>query len=115
MPFSKILNHLLEKVPDSVGAGFVADDGETVQVAGTLEGYAHRVHLACQRILLDRANEASSTGPPQLILCVYDQFSWIIHPLNQGYCLVLTLKDRCKIFQAVSHMKETALTINAEL
>lgn len=115
MPFSKILNQLLEKVPGSVGAGFVAEDGETVQVAGLLEGYAHRVHLAYQRILLDRANETSASGSTQLIICVYGQFSWIIHPLNQGYCLVLTLKDRGKIFQAVSPIKETALAINAEL
>ncbi len=115
MPFSKILNHLLEKVPGSVGAGFVADDGETVQVAGPLEGYAHRVHLAYQRIFLDRASETSSSGPLQLIICVYDQFSWIIHPLNQGYCLVFTLKDRHRIFQAVSRIKEAALAINADL
>jgi hypothetical protein len=115
MPFSKTLNHLLEAVPGCVGAGFVADDGETVQVVGPLEGYAHRVHLAYQRILLNRASETNSSGSAPLIICVYEHFSWIIYPLNQGYCLVLTLKDRVQIFPAISHMKETALAINAEL
>jgi hypothetical protein len=115
MPFSKILSQLLENVSGSVGAGFVAEDGETVQVVGALEDYAHRVHLAYQRIFLDRVGKFSTFDPPQLLICVYERFSWIIYPLDQGYCLVLTLKERPKGFQALPHLKKAAISINADL
>jgi hypothetical protein len=115
MPFSRILTHLLNTVPGCVGTGFVADDGETVQIAGSLESYIHRVHLACQRILLERVRVLDDTDSPDHLICMLDNYCWVIQPLEQGYCLVLTLDARHRVFQAIPEIKKAATLINSDL
>ena len=60
MPYLPLLKKLLEQVDGAVGAGFADYDGETVQLAGQFEDFEHRVHLACQGILLETCEEDPS-------------------------------------------------------
>jgi len=98
-----------------VGAGFVADDGETVQIAGVLESYAHRVHLACQQILLERVRGLNGTDSPEHLICMLGNYCWVIQPLEQGYCLVLTLEAPHRVFKAIPEIKKAAVLINSDL
>jgi hypothetical protein len=115
MPYIKILNKLLDKVSGSLGAGFVDYEGETVQAAGQLENYAHRVHLAYQGILLGQAQEVHPADDLSFSISIHSNCSWIVKPLIGGYCLVLTLSNRRHLFQALRHMEDAAREINLDL
>jgi predicted regulator of Ras-like GTPase activity (Roadblock/LC7/MglB family) len=115
MPYTKILNKLLDEVSGSVGAGFVDYEGEIVQAAGQLENYVHRVHLACQSILLDQAQKVHPADELSSIISIHANYSWIIKPLKSDYCLVLTLASRRRLFQALRYMEDAAREINLDL
>lgn len=115
MPYLRILSTLLESIPGSAGTGFVDQEGETVQMVGELDNYAHRVHLACQGILLEQARKLHASEEIASVICIHENLVWIICPLLHGYCLVLTLRNKRRISQAMRHLKEAARQINADL
>jgi hypothetical protein len=117
MPYLPILRRLLESVDGALGAGFVDYDGETVQLVGQFEEYAHRVHLACQGIFLDRvkAVHQRQLDPPSSLLCVYQGYTLIIKPLNNGYFLALTLAHRKALSKAFRAVEEAAMRLNLDL
>jgi predicted regulator of Ras-like GTPase activity (Roadblock/LC7/MglB family) len=115
MPYSKILDKLVEDVQGSVGAGFVDYDGEVVQLSGRLEDYAHKVHLACQGILLARTQKAHPSDPLQWVTVIHENYTSVIKPLNSDYCLILTLDKHNNLFKAIHLIEAAAKAINADL
>jgi hypothetical protein len=117
MPYTHLLRKILENVEGAVGVGFVDYEGETVQLAGRLEDYAHRVHLACQSILLRDVSRVHENYQEFLssVTCVYQDLTLAIKPLKGGYCLVVTLKHKRNLSKAVHYLEEAARELNQEL
>ena len=117
MPYLSILKKLLESVDGAVGAGFVDYEGETVQLTGQLEDYAHRVHLACQRIFLEKLISIHNRYliPPSSLVCVYQNLTLVIKPLKNGYLLVLTLAHRRQLTKALRVAEEAAARLNLDI
>jgi hypothetical protein len=117
MPYSRLLKRILENVEGTVGVGFVDYEGETVQLAGQLEDYAHRVHLACQNIFIRNVSRIHERYQDSLSLvtCVYQDLTLAIKPLKGGYCLVVTLNHKRNLSKAVHYLEEAARELNQEL
>ena len=117
MLYKDVLQHLLEKVDGALGAGFVASDGETVQLEGQLEDFAHRLHLAYQGILLQALSNihANQTTNLQVVLSIHQNYSVAVKPLSDGYFLVLTLKRGKNLHHAVRFLEQAAEELNREL
>jgi len=117
MPYQSILKTLLESVDGSVGVGFVDYDGETVQLAGQFEDFAHRVHLAYQGIFLEslKSFHQQLLGVPLSLVCVYQNLTLVIKPLKSGYFLVLTLTHRKQLAKALRATEEAAAQLNRDL
>jgi hypothetical protein len=117
MPYSRLLKRILENVEGAVGVGFVDYEGETVQLAGRLQDYAHRVHLAHQSILLQNVSRIHQKYQESLSLltCVCQDLTWVIKPLKSGYCLVVTLNHRKNLSKAAHYLEEAARELNQEL
>ena len=117
MPYQSILKSLLESIDGAVGAGFVDYDGETVQLAGQFEDFAHRVHLAYQGIFLEslKSFHEEPLGAPLSLVCVYQNLTLVIKPLKSGYFLVLTLTHRKQLAKALRATEEAAAQLNLDL
>jgi len=117
MPYRDVLKRLLDKIDGATGVGFVAQDGETVQLEGQLEDFAHRLHLAYQGILLQTLS--SIHGNPQanlrLVLSIHQDYTVAVKPLAGGYFLVLTLKRRNNLHKALHYLEQAAEELNQEL
>jgi len=117
MSYTDILKRLLVETEGAIGVGFVAHDGEAVQVEGPFEDYPHRLHLAYQGILLQSLGQIQKiphTGV-RFVLSVHENFVVVLKPLTGGYFLVLTLKHRKHLHQALRHLEEAAQILNQEL
>ena len=117
MSYTDILKHLLDKTEGAIGVGFVAHDGEAVQIEGQLEDYAHRLHLAYQGILLQALGQIQKIPQKgvRYVLAVHENYAVVLKPLADGYFLVLTLKHRKHLHQALRHLEEAAQILNQEL
>jgi hypothetical protein len=113
MPYTYILKRLLERVEGAVGVGFVDHDGETIQVAGRLEDYSHRLHLAYQGILVQNLKEIHQEV--SWLISVYPSLTMVVKPLKNAYFLVLTLEHRKNLPKALKHLEEAAQELNQEL
>ena len=117
MPYQSILKTLLEGIDGAVGAGFVDNEGETVQLTGQFEDYAHRVHLAYQGIFLEKLKSIhrQHLGVPLSLVCVYENLTVVIKPLKSSYFLVLTLAHRKQLAKALQAAEEAAVHLNFDL
>jgi hypothetical protein len=115
--YGQVLTELLEKIEGAIGVGFVAHDGEAVQLEGQLDDYSHRLHLAYQGILLQNLNQIHSSPKATLrsIIQVYQDYVIVIKPLLGGYFLVLTLQHRKNLPRALRYLQEAAEALNQEL
>lgn len=115
MPYSKILDKLLNDVYGSVGAGFIDYEGEVVQLAGQLEDYAHHVHLACQGILLAQAKNLHRSDEVHCLIAAHENYISVIKPLKSDYSLILTLNKHNNLFKAIRSVEEAAQSLNVDL
>lgn len=116
MPYKDILKELLDKVEGAVGVGFVASDGETVQLEGQLEDFVHRLHLAYQGILLQTLSRIHENPRNlQVVLSIHQNYAVAIKPLSDGYFLVLTLKKGKNLHLIVRYLEQAAEELNREL
>lgn len=100
-----------------MAAGFADYDGESIQVEGTLNDYAHRLHLACQGLMLHNVQALhSSLGEvPTQIRSVFENFLVLVQPLHGGYFLVLTLEKDSNLYKAGKHLLQAAEKLNRDL
>lgn len=117
MPYKDILKRLLERTEGATGAGFVASDGETVQLEGQLDDFAHRLHLAYQGILLQALSNIHGNPKAnlQVVLSIHQNYTIAVKPLADGYFLVLTLQRGKNLYQAVRYLEQAAEELNREL
>jgi hypothetical protein len=117
MFYQDILRRLLEKIENAAGAGFVAQDGETVQLEGQLDDFSHRLHLAYQGILLQVLGDIHKNPDAnlRLVLSIHQDYTVAVKPLVGGYFLVLTLKGRRNLQKAIRCLEQAAQELNQEL
>jgi hypothetical protein len=96
MPFEYILSGLLSATPNSVGALFVDDNGETVHVAcSTYTPTEMKVLGAYVGLHIRRVNEylpVEQNGELELLHIENDGLHVYASPLPEGYYLVLAQK-----------------------
>lgn len=116
-PYLTLLKQLLESVDGALAAGFADYEGETVELAGSLEDYPHRLHLAYQGIVLHKLQQAhnASAETPSRISLTCQKRSVVIQPLKSGYYLVLTLARGASLHRAEWHLERTAQELNPDL
>jgi hypothetical protein len=117
MPYQSLLKKLLEQVEGAVGAGFADYEGETVQLLGEFTDFEHRVHIACQGLLLEQIKKAHQTHlpPPAVVVCKYQFGALLIKPLKDGYYLVLTLAHPEQTARAIRHLEDTARVLEQDI
>jgi hypothetical protein len=117
MPYRDVLKRLVEKIEGAIGVGFVAQDGEAVQLEGQLDDFAHRLHLAYQGILLQDLSHIHRNPKTKLrlVLSIHQDYTVAIKPLLDDYFLVLTLKHRRSLHKALRHLEQAAEELNQEL
>jgi predicted regulator of Ras-like GTPase activity (Roadblock/LC7/MglB family) len=117
MPYRDVLKRLLQKIEGAAGAGFVASDGEAVQLEGQLDDFAHRLHLAYQGILLQALSNIHGNPKAnlQVVLSIHQDYTVAVKPLADGYFLVLTLKRGKNLHQVVRYLEQAAEELNREL
>jgi predicted regulator of Ras-like GTPase activity (Roadblock/LC7/MglB family) len=117
MPYTAILKRLLKKVEGALGVGFVAQDGEAVQLEGQFDDYAHRLHLAYQGILLQTLNRIHQKPGKAVsaIISVHQKYTVLVRPLKSGYLLVLTLGHRKNLRMALQQLDRAAGELDQEL
>jgi hypothetical protein len=110
MPYRDVLKRLFEKVEGAIGVGFVAQDGEAVQLEGQLD-------LAYQGILLQDLNRIHRNPKTnlRLVLSIHQSYTVVIKPLLDDYFLVLTLKGKRSLHKALRHLEQAAEELNQEL
>jgi hypothetical protein len=116
-PYSAILINLLDSVNGAVAVGFADYEGETIQLEGSFDGYAHKLHLACQGIVLHNLQAIHrQTGEAIFqISSIYQNFHVMIQPLIEGYLLVLTLQRGSNLYQASKRLALAARQLNQDL
>jgi predicted regulator of Ras-like GTPase activity (Roadblock/LC7/MglB family) len=116
-PYSAILNQLLESVEGASGAGFADCEGETVELAGSLEDYAHRLLLAYQSIVVHQLQAIHSglADVPSQITITTQNRHLLIRPLKGGYFLVLTLTRGADLYQGRQQLEQTGQLLNRDL
>ena len=117
MPYKRILQDLLGKIGGAIGAGFVASDGETVQLEGRLDDFTHRLHLAYQGILLQALNSIHENPKAKLqtIVTIHQNHTIAIKPPTDGYFLVLTLERGKNLHRVLRCLEQAAEELNREL
>jgi hypothetical protein len=117
MPYRSLLKKLLEQVEGAVGAGFADYEGETVQLLGQFADFEHRVHIACQGILLQQIKKAhqSHLPPPAVVFCKYQFGTLLIKPVKDGYYLVLTLAHPKQTARAIRCLEDAARVLEQDI
>jgi len=94
MPFKTLLNRLLEDIPGAVGAIITDWEGEAVDQVARISEYEIKVLGAHKGVILNLLREALSridSGKLEEVLIRTEQSKTLLTPLNEDYCLVLTL------------------------
>ncbi len=112
-----ILEQLLKSVKGSLASGFADYEGETVEMAGSLDDYPHRLHLAYQGIILHKLQQVHSTcgEAPSRITLTFQNRHVVIQPLKSGYYLVLTLERGANLYKAGRNLERTAQELNRDI
>lgn len=97
MPFKKLLQALVERVPGAQGAILADWEGESVDHVGQMDGYELKVIGAHKGVVLHNLRQViDRLGNDDLreIVITTRQAQTLIIPVTKDYYLVLTL-DRC--------------------
>jgi len=118
MPFKKLLNALVERVPGAQGA-IVADwEGESVEHFGIMNDYDLKVIGAHKGVILHNMREVVDRlgdGGLREIVITTRQLQTLILPVTQEYYLVLTL-DRSDILgRALLEARRCIQTLHKEI
>jgi hypothetical protein len=92
--FAEILQHMLWLEPRATAAVFIDGEGETVDYASGLPNYYTKVAAAYLRVVIDDIASARSLlrGPLAQAIIAARHRSFYVHPLGDGYALVLVLR-----------------------
>ena len=117
MPYLRLLEDLMRRVPGAQGALLLDATGEVVVEVGARD-HRHRLIGAYQGIALatvQRASARHAVGPIRHIHCRYAWGHVILRPLRDGYYLVLSLAPDSKVGRGIYCSGSTQDKINAEL
>jgi predicted regulator of Ras-like GTPase activity (Roadblock/LC7/MglB family) len=117
MPYRKILENLLARVPGSRTALLLDAQGEVVVGAGELDE-RHRLIGAYQGIALGMASRTAGrfdTGAVRSLAWRHEEGAVLLATLREGYYLVLSLGPGALVPLATRHCEEARERLDREL
>jgi predicted regulator of Ras-like GTPase activity (Roadblock/LC7/MglB family) len=117
MPYRRILESLLARVPGSRTALLLDAQGEVVVGAGELDE-RHRLIGAYQGIALGMATRTASrfdTGAIRSLVWTHDRGAVVLATLRDGYYLVLSLGPGCLVPLAKRVCEEARERLDREI
>lgn len=118
MPFSKILNRMVESVEGAQGAIFLDGDCEYVQYSGHIDSFRHKLMGAYQGILIGLIRKSIAklrVSGLDKIVTEYESAKFITKNLRGDYFMVLVMDSTGNIGQGIREMDRTAERINEEI
>jgi hypothetical protein len=105
--FSLILGELVARIPGARAAALVDRQGETVDYAGQMDGFAVRVAAAHLRLVLE---DAGAAGSRTSLAVRTTRGGFAIYSLPDGYAIAVLLSHRARLtgharaISAVAHL-----------
>jgi predicted regulator of Ras-like GTPase activity (Roadblock/LC7/MglB family) len=118
MPFMNILQKLVDRTPDSVGAILVDWEGEAVQEYCHCDPYDIRFVAAHKGIILARLKELHKSGRVGLIddvVITASDCHLIIGCIDDDYSLVMSIGRSCPAGLALYHFREAVKELKKEI
>ena len=118
MPFMNILQKLVDRTPDSVGAILVDWEGEAVQEYCHCDPYDIRFVAAHKGIILARLKELHNSGRVGLIddvVITATDCQLIIGCIDDDYSLVMSIGRSCPAGLALYHFREAVKELKKEI
>ena len=119
MPFEYILNDLLVRNEQAVGALFLDESGEAVDVAcADLTPYQLRIvgaYLGIYLRQLHKLTEATGLGEPEMLHISKDELHIYAVPLREGYCLSLIQRSPSLVASARRSLENARRLMHEEL
>lgn len=119
MPFEYVLRDLLARTDQGVGALFLDESGEAVDVAcSDLTPTQLRIigaYLGIYLRQLRRLAELTEVGETQLLHVAQDELSIFAVPLPEDYCLALIQRRPALVAPALRSLEEAREMISAQL
>lgn len=92
--FTVLLSELIARIPGARAAAMVDRDGETIDYAGTLSPFDVKIAAAHWQIVLSELDSVPMLRAPREIVVRGVKRSFILHPLTDGYAVVVVLAVR---------------------
>lgn len=118
MPYKKIMQTLVERVPRATGAILLDWEGEAVQEYCYCEPYEIRFIAAHQGIILSRFRELHKNGQGgeiEEVVVSSTSGRLIIGCINQDYSLMLSVERGCPMALALRHFRDTLTILRKEI
>ena len=119
-PFSELLSQLLANVDGAIGAAFIDNYGEAVQMCSMPGSDDEYIHLmgAYQGIVLQTSRNVIKqldAGSIDYYFASYENASFLVKALEENYFLLLTLTPEANIGQGIYRIRRAADAFNSEI
>lgn len=118
MPFQTILQELVERTPEAIGAILVDWEGEAVQEYCHCDPYDIRFLAAHQGIILSRLKEIPEEvhgGQVEDIIITTINNHLLIGPVDQEYALVMSIGRSGAVSLAMHHFRDAIGRLKKEI
>jgi predicted regulator of Ras-like GTPase activity (Roadblock/LC7/MglB family) len=119
MPYRNILEELVNKIPQAVGAILIDWEGEAVQEYCHCTPYDMRFMAAHQAIILNQLRELNrSQGEDNMIrdfAITTDQVHLLIGYIDDDYSLMMSVDRNCSLHLALYHFRDTVAELKREI
>jgi len=116
MPYQSLLDELMTSAQGAQGAVLLDSEGEVVVEAGARD-FRHRLIGAYQGIALNTAQRTLGTYAEGIryVLCRYTWGTLVLHPLKDGYYLMLSLQPNAPVSLGLHRTEVTGVRMNEHL
>ncbi len=119
MPFRTILETLVNRIPQAIGAILIDWEGEAVQEYCHCTPYDIRFMAAHQAIILNRLRELYGSlggdNPIQDFVITTDQVHLLIGCIDDDYSLMMSIERNCPVHMALYHFRGTVAELRKEI
>jgi len=119
MPYSNILEELVNRIPQAIGAILIDWEGEAVQEYCHCTPYDMRFMAAHQAIILNQLRKLNrSQGEDNMILdftITTNQAHLVIGCIDDDYSLMMSIDRSCPLLLALHRFRNTVAELRREL
>jgi predicted regulator of Ras-like GTPase activity (Roadblock/LC7/MglB family) len=118
MPFKRMLQSLVECVPEATGAILADWEGESVEFFCRGDDFELKVIAAHKGVILNLIKEVHDTiavGVPREAVITTHEHHVLIGPVGNDYALVMTLQRDAILGRALVHFRDAAASLYGEI